>query len=57
MQPESAAHLWDAATAAGLVREFVSGKSQEQCTHDLLSATLAMGHGALTSCALCILTL
>lgn len=36
MQPESAAHLWDAATAAGLVREFMSGKSQEQFNHDLL---------------------
>ena len=36
MQPESAAHLWDAANAAGLVAEFVSGKSQEQFNQDVL---------------------
>lgn len=36
MQPESAAHLWDAATAAKLICDFVAGKTEEEFNQDLL---------------------
>lgn len=36
MQPESAAHLWDASQAAMAVRGFVSGKSEADFRGDLL---------------------
>ena len=36
MQPEAAAHLWDAATAARLVSKFVAGQSEQAFNADLL---------------------
>jgi len=36
MQPEAGAHLWDAAEAARLVREFARGKSEADFTRDLV---------------------
>lgn len=36
MRPEAGAHLWDAAEAARLVREFASGKSEAEFNSDLV---------------------